>query len=113
MVDKSNLYLTFKIHLYYALQSIIFFVFSLIEFSRHPSWLSWEFGHTSSSNDLKMIHVLIVSSDPTKQASTDADGCSNNVHTPTSTNQNFSSDRQSHGRIFDDRSLVANFLIIK
>ena len=29
MVDKSNLYLTFKIHLYYALQSIIFFCVQL------------------------------------------------------------------------------------
>ena len=28
-VDKSNLYLTFKIHLYYALQSIIFFCIQL------------------------------------------------------------------------------------
>ena len=86
------------------------------------AWSSFHVIHRDSAgslvtpvrqNDFKMIHVLIVSSDPTKQASTDADGCSNNVHTPTSTNQNFSSDRQSHGRIFDDRSLVANFLIIK
>ena len=41
-----------------------------------------------------MIHVLIVSSNLPKQASTDAEGCLKTFNTPMSTNQNFSSDRQ-------------------
>ena len=80
MVDKSNLYLTIKIHLYYALQSIIFFCVQL----------------DRVFTSLIVTHVLKVSSDLTKQASTDADGCSKTVHTPMSTNQNLSSDRQSY-----------------